>query len=150
MKLTFGKYKGTEARKLLFDDPAYVRWLLGESGASGGMLAAQKEFTRLIAALDKKPFAGDCAGGCKQPATRASAYANSPTLFSWCDDCDPYSKGALPGKLRTVRTYADAERHVNLTAEGHRATLKAIIRELAMEKGMAKRFTASALAAFLP
>ncbi|MCA8102656.1 hypothetical protein LGM55_36200 [Burkholderia contaminans] len=150
MQITFGKHAGKDARKVLFDDPAYVRWVLDQTGAIGAMLAAQKELKRLISSIDQKPFVGACASQCKRAVTRTTAYQNSSTLYAWCDECNPHSLGAEAGKLRIVKTYADAERHVALTCNGNKATLKQIIRELAQEKGMGSRFTAAAMTAFLP
>ncbi|MCA8425808.1 hypothetical protein LGN30_21710 [Burkholderia seminalis] len=150
MLIKVGKHAGKDARKVLFDDPSYVRWVPDQSNPTGGLLVAQKEFKRLIADIDKKPFVGQCAGRCKRPVTRTTAYQNSPTLYSWCDSCNPHSLGAESGKLYVVKSYADAENHVAMTCEGHKATLKEIVRELAKAKGMASRFTAAAMSDFLP
>jgi hypothetical protein len=150
MKFSVGKHSGKDTRYVLLKDPDYVRWTLNQANLSGGLLAARKDLQLKKAQFDAKPFVAKCFGNCKKPSTRASVYLGSPDLFVWCDSCDPYSRGALQGKLDIVRSYDDALKHVEYTCGNNKAYMKDIIRQLATAKGMPARFTASAISNFLP
>ena len=105
------------------------------------------DYRRLVRLFDAKPFESSCRR-CENTATRASAYRGAPGLLFWCDDCDPYADGAIPGKLVIVRTYAQAITHIDQSGDGYRQWKNDIIRSLAEAKGCPRRLTPKAAIEF--
>lgn len=141
MRFQSGPHKGKEYAQVVLRQPDAVIFQLGKYPAG----KPAQEFDRLISVFDAKPFTATCYG-CKSRATRATSYANTPNLYFWCDDCDPYDHGALPGKLTVIKTFRQAVR----TASETKGDQRLIIKNLAEAKGCPKKLTAAAAVAFLP
>ena len=150
MLVSFGKHKGKTVARLVTKEADYVKWVLGQPDATGGLARLRSEMIRLIHIFDSKPIIGTCYHrGCERPPTRFSAYVGAEGgLFAWCDLCDPYEAGAFPGRLAIVRSYKDGLQHVESTCEGRKAGYRAIIREMAIRKGLPKRSGEAALDGF--
>ncbi|MFM0158531.1 MULTISPECIES: hypothetical protein [Paraburkholderia] len=73
---------------------------------------------------------------------------NDVTLFPWSDACDPYSAGALDGKLYQLRSYHDALRHVEHRCGGTKAGYDWIVRAFAETKGLPARVGSAAAKKF--
>jgi hypothetical protein len=142
MLVTFGKkHQGKTVESLILKEPDYIKWVLEQPNPTGGLARVKAEALRLIGIFDQKPIMGPCNGhGCKQPPVRFSAYAgNSEALYQWCDSCNPYEAGAVSGKLAEIKTYRDALRHVEWTDGGVKSGYKAIVKAMALRKGLPKR-----------
>lgn len=141
MEVQFGKHAGKSLELIVLKEPDYLTWMLGQSDATGAMKHAQKEAERLITIFDKKPFIKTCEGNsCGKPSTRCTVYTNNVrTPYWWCADCDPYQSGANRGKLYSVSTYRQALQHVTLHCGGRTSDYKAIIKEMAIAKGLPSR-----------
>ena len=150
MLITFGKHKGTSIPSVVLKEPDYVRWVLGQHNAEGALAKVEAEMKELVASFDAKPIARGCAGHiCKANATCFSTYFGSPSsLHFWCDSCDPYQSGANKGKLSKCKTYQEALAHIEFSCKGTRTGYKAIIRELALAKGLTQRSGEAQIAAF--
>ncbi len=147
MIITFGKKKGVEVGKVLLKDPDYIAWALNQSN-SGPMGALQTEAKRLIAKFGTKPLTTVC-HGCKGNATYFTAYANNAnSLYSWCDTCNPYSSGANPGKLTSIRSFSDAMAHIAYSCGNLKKGKTAIVKAMAEAKGLPKRVGDAEVAAF--
>lgn len=136
-----GKHAGQEAAYVLLRDPGHAAFIMDQY--PDGKVA--KEFKRLAAVLDAKPFLQSCTT-CSHAATRATTYAGGPSLYFWCDDCDVHGMGATEGKLIVVRRFKDALRYGATT----RGEQKSVIKSLAEAKGGPARLTQAAAKAFLP
>lgn len=134
MQIITGKHAGKTSEEVILKHADYVDWYLGTYPAA----ALGREFKRLIAEFDAKPFTMVC-WSCKQPATYATVYRENTDFMYWCDDCDPYGTGARHGQLTRVRTYTQALNHIHSTARGRKGDLRDTIRELAKGKGLPAR-----------
>ncbi|TAM51214.1 MAG: hypothetical protein EPN57_18340 [Paraburkholderia sp.] len=113
--------------------------MLGKTDASGGLAALRADLQRLVKKFDAKPLAKSCAH-CHKPATLVSAYwGNDEALYPWCDTCDPYTLGALDGKLARLRTFKDAIDHVEFRCGAKKASYDRIVRAFAEAKGLPGR-----------
>ena len=150
MLVTFGKHQGNTVETLVLKQPDYIKWVLEQPNPSGGLGRVRTEALRIIGIFDHKPILGTCNGhGCKRPPVRFSAYAgNSETLYQWCGSCDPYEAGAVSGKLAEIKTYRDALRHIEWTDGGVKAGYKAIVKAMALRKGLPKRSGGAQVTAF--
>jgi len=140
MYLKFGKYSDKSVEMIVLKDPAYIAWILTERNPKGRLAIVKGEVQRLIRIFDAKPFLRDCQGsGCTNPATRLTVYSdNVYHPMWWCDDCNPYQKGARDGKLSLIRTYCDALlHHMNYCTP--KTFLKDLVKAMAVEKGLPKR-----------
>lgn len=147
MAITFGKHKGTTEEIAVFRWPDYVSWVLAQPNPTGPMIPLAARFRTLIDAVDRKPFLKRC-HGCGKPATRFSLYRNDVSPYWWCNDCDPYSSGAIEGRLSVGRSYRDALNHVKYTCGNTATQARAVIRTLAEAKGLPKRLSAKAAVGF--
>lgn len=148
MIVRFGKHSGKTVEEIVLRDPDYVAWLLRQETPRGQMEAVCAEARRLIWIFDGKPFAARCSS-CEATATRCSIYRGpNHGLRCWCDECDPYSAGAGPGKLEVIRTYADAVRHVTSQCSSGKTDSRRIIRELAQVKDLPARARLNKIRAF--
>jgi hypothetical protein len=148
MIVKFGKHSGQTVEEIVLRDPDYIVWLLRQEAPRGQMEAICDEVRRLIRVFDCKPFAAGCSG-CEATATRCSVYEGpNLALQCWCDACDPYSAGAGPGKLRVIRTYTDAIRHVASQCRRGKREYEMVIRDLAQAKGLPERARANRIRAF--
>ena len=148
MIITFGKFVNKTVEEIIIRDPDYIAWALRLETPRGEMQAVCVEARRLIRAFDRKPFTAVCSE-CKRTATRCSVYRGlNPCLQFWCDDCSLYSAGAGPGKLREIRTYADAIFHVASQRGSRKPDYRAIIRNLAEAKGLPARLSAKSIQTF--
>jgi hypothetical protein len=134
MRFQTGKRAGKTLEEVLLKEPDFAQWYMGNHPET----AAAKEFRRLMRLLDAKSFTEDC-HSCGEPATRVSTYRGSPTLMFICDRCAPHSSGAESAKVGSAKTIGEVLRHIDGTADGHRAWKKQIVRELAEGKGLPKR-----------
>jgi len=150
MVVTFGKHKGKTVGSLVLKEPDWIKWVIEQPSPSGGLGRVQVEALRLIAIFDQKPILGTCNGhGCKLPPVRLSAYAgNSEMVYQWCGSCDPYEAGAASGKLAEIKSYRDALRHVEWTDGGVKSGYKAIVKAIALRKGLPKRTGDAQIAEF--
>lgn len=143
MDISSGKHQGKTSQMVVLNHPDYVVWYIHE--LPNAKLSAA--FDQHIKKMDARAFTAKCFH-CKGQAARATAYEGDPGLMFWCDTCNPYGAGAVQGKLRLIRTFSDAVRHINATADGHKAFMKEIVRGLAEGKGLPKRVGESQAAAF--
>jgi hypothetical protein len=141
MDITFGKHAGKALELIILKEPDYLTWMLAQTGATGAMKQAQLEAERLISIFDKKPYIKACEGNsCGKPSTRCTVYMhNVLTPYWWCANCDPYQSGANSGKLYPISTYRQALQHVALHCGGKASDCKAIIKEMAIAKGLPSR-----------
>jgi hypothetical protein len=151
MEIRSGKHEGktTEElalkQQLALKQPDYAQWFIANVKASKVSDAFRSHF----AAFDAKPFTAKCDGGCGRRARYGTTYTGAPTLYFWCDQCRPYSRGATSGKLQEVRTVRDVLGHIDHTMGGSRTWKRDIVRQLAEAKGLPKRVgKAQALAFF--
>lgn len=105
MKMSFGKkYKDKEVAWVLIEDPGYFKWM----NTQGLTNKPEYQFMLgLLKTLDSRPFSHAVCHGheCdkKGVVTRFCLYNYRYNMISWwCDKCDPYSHGALPGRLTPV------------------------------------------------
>jgi hypothetical protein len=139
MKAPLGKHKDKLMDVIILKEPSYVSWLLDQS-AAGGLLAMKNEAKSLISKFDNKRYTVMCSGhDCMSSATRLSVYLDNVTPFWWCNHCDPYEKGANPGKLQIFSKYSDALHHVKNYCNGKSTHYKKIIKEMAKAKGLPNR-----------
>jgi hypothetical protein len=143
MQITSGKHDGKTSQILVLNYPDYAKWYRREYPTA----KLGKAISEHIGSLNSKSFSVKC-NGCSGQATKATAYFNNHDLIFWCDECDPYSMGAVRGKLNVIRTYQDAVGHIEHTANGNKNFMKLIVRSLAMAKGLPSRVTAVNAEAF--
>jgi hypothetical protein len=145
MQISFGKHSGKLAEEVAVRNGSYVKWVFGQSDAGAGLSRLCTELQRLVGKLDAKPIVGKCHGhNCSNQPVRFTAYWNNDSsLFSWCETCDPYSAGALQGKLYEFRSYGDALSHVELRCGGTQAGYDRMARSLAEKKGLPNRVGAA-------
>ena len=144
MRIQSGKFEGQLTEVVFLKNPDYVQWMIHKAPDNRLVPA----FKRLISQLDSRQICKEKCHGCGSPATRASAYSNTPDLMFWCSKCNPYSSGARSGTLTTVDSFHRAIEHVDMTGGGNRADKREIIRNLAEAKGLPKRITEKAALEF--
>jgi hypothetical protein len=143
----FGKYRETSPALLLIKDPDYAVWMLTQTEANGRLAEVQPVLRTKIRRFDEKPLIESCVD-CGEPATCCSVYKGTIAPRWCCDDCDPAAGGATAKKLRIIRTYADAVRHVRESCGGRKEDLRLLIRSLAQAKGLPQRVGEEQAAAF--
>lgn len=150
MQVTFGKHAGKSVGYLILKEPDYLKWLLKQQNLEGPMAKVKVEAIRLISIFNSKPFIRKCEGeNCQAPVSKYTTYKGSTSSLSyWCGKCDPYQSGAIMGKLSEHSTYDEAIRHIELTCGATKDGYRAIIRELAISKGLPKRSGESQIGAF--
>lgn len=143
MEITFGKYAGKSAEFLLLKEPQYISWLRTQTGTYGAMRQLQKSLNDLMAKFNNMPYQKSCCGNgikCSKPVIRFTVYLNNIyTPYWWCDECDPYQTGAMPGKLQSICTYHDALTHIELYCNKRTSDYKTIILNMARAKGLPLR-----------
>jgi hypothetical protein len=141
MQVTFGKHHGKYLTTLILKEPNYVKWVLEQTAAAGPLAQVKAEVERLVSIFDDKPITQGCYGrNCNKQAVKFSAYVGSPSpLCTWYDSCNPYHRGALDGKLVELKTYRKALQHVALTCGERKGRYRAIIKSIALAKGLPKR-----------
>lgn len=125
MEFSFGKYRGKPVATVLFDHPDYFRWMKKEK------MTHKKEYVfalDLIKKFNAMPFShAKCSGkkSCENIPTYMTLYKGSynDMAFYFCDECDPYSQGAVSGALSQVRTFEKA-----ITVTGYRELLADMLR----------------------
>lgn len=139
MLLSFGKHNGKSVEELILKNADYIQWILSQNAPKGQMGMVAKEAQRLIAKFNQKQFSVVCAHSkCESIATRCSVYGPNIQCVFWCDNCNPYSRGACEGKLQIIRTYQDAIDHVNVWCKG-KNDLSKLIQNIAKGKGLPSR-----------
>ena len=140
MNMAFGKYKDKPVAWVLIQDPSYFSWmqLKGMDKWREYLFAME-----LIRKLDELPYVNArCHGskGCSNEVTQLSLYKGQFNGAYWfCDQCDPYSMGAISGVLSPVRTAASIMNHSHAND---------IVKEMFKAKGGPDRKTAAALKSF--
>lgn len=148
MQITFGKHQGKSSEEVVLKHGSYAKWVLEQTEAGSGLGSLRVDLKKLIGKFDGKPILKAC-HNCKKPATLVTAYWNNDvTLYPWCDMCDPYSAGALEGKLYQLRSYQDALRHVEYRCGGTKAGYDRIVRAFAEAKGLPGRVGSAAAKKF--
>ena len=150
MQVTFGKHNGKSVGYLILKEPDYLMWLLKQPNSEGPMAKVKVEAIRLISIFNSKSFIRKCEGkNCQTPVSKYTTYTGSTSSLSyWCESCDPYQLGALKGKLSEHVSYDEAIKHIQLTCGATKAGYKAIVRELALSKGLPERSGESQIDAF--
>lgn len=140
MEMTFGKYKDKPVAWVMFEKPDYFIWMRSEGMTDKN---EYKFMQQLINKFDSKPFSNQkCNGRCpsKNAPTRFSLYKGRYNMPYWfCDGCDPYSQGALPGRLSTIKSIGEAMLHQDR---------KHLVKHFANAKGVPTRKTKKALKDF--
>lgn len=132
------KYNGKSTEIVLLKEPDYVKWVLNKSDATGPLLRIKNDFQRLIEIFDSKDLIAEC-HKCKEPATRLSFYKGNTIPMTWCTECDPYTQGAIEGKLNIFNDYNSALEFVEYYYGGNKSSYKSIIRNIASLKGLPER-----------
>lgn len=141
MIILFGeKQKGKSTETVILKGADYVKWVIDNKNATGSLLAVQNDFIRLIELFDAKPLQKKCFK-CKSQATRFSFYQGNIDPYFWCDKCDPFIQGAMPGKLSIITKYRQALRFVESTCEKRVADYRGIIKNMSNAKGLPQRIT---------
>lgn len=149
MKITFGKHKGKTVERLVLQEPGYINWLLRQE-ALGKMSEVQLHAQNLVSMFDMKQITATCsASGCNRPAVLCTVYSgNVHQIQWWCDQCNPCQLGASASKVQIVRTYKDAELHVDGYCRRRKSALQTLVKEIAEAKGLPGRVTEKAADAF--
>lgn len=135
--MSFGKHKDKAVAWLLLTKPDYFMWMKQK----GMQDKPEYRFMlNLVQKLNSKPFnKAKCNGTCNgaNTPTRLSLYKGIFNLEYWfCDECDPYSQGAMSGTLSTVSKYEDIIRH---------RQSQTLIKTFSRAKGVPERKTKKAL-----
>ncbi len=150
LSFPFGQYKGELIEKVLLTDPGYIDWLLSQSPLPQFSFVYD-HINLCIRAFDFKPFIDKkCSNHnhCSNPVTRISLYKHNPSPYYWCDDCDPYSNGAMEGVLTLVQTYKEALAYVAFRCGGSKGTYKTLIQVMQEVKGFGGRRTTERILGF--
>ena len=141
MLMKVGIHEGTLVETLVLKRPDYVAWVLTQTNATAGLQECRDEAIRLIEKFDAKPILRKChRANCPNTATRYTVYVKDVrTPFCWCSSCDPHRGGAEKGKLTEIISYKDALRYVAKTCKGGATNYKALIRAMAITKGLPER-----------
>ena len=138
MEMSYGKHAGKQVAWILLKLPNYANWLLREAHPS-----VEVEFmAALVHRFDELPYTKQCCcSDCNNIATRLILYNGLYTGEYWfCDECDPYSKGASKSaKLTSVSSIWVA---MNMQESS------LLVNKLSKAKGAPERKTAKALARF--
>lgn len=149
MIVTFGKHRGESVEALVLREPRYVAWMLSTTDPTGALVQVGAEARRLIGVFNRKPFTERCSHkGCDAVAALGTVYRSNVQLVCWCDQCDPCSAGADPGKLTVIRTYWDALQHVAYFCNGRKGEYEFLIHNLAVVKGLPDRARYNDILAF--
>lgn len=136
MKVNHGIHKNRSVEYLVLKEPGYINWLINTQ-ITGPMLLVKNEAKRLISIFDNKPMIIRCQGNCcSSNATNITVYRDNLSPCHWCDICNPYQLGAIPGRIQVIRTYCQALDHVNNFCQGRQSDFKDIIKKLAQAKGL--------------
>lgn len=140
MNMAFGKYNGKPVAWVLIQDPSYFSWMRSQG------MTNRREYkfaVDLVSKLDELPFVNvRCYGskGCSNDVSRLTLYKGQFNGAYWfCDQCDPYSMGAISGVLSSVRTVASIMQH---------SQVGDIIKAMFKAKGGPERKTEAALKNF--
>jgi hypothetical protein len=136
MRLRFGRYAGMTTEVLVLRRPDYVVWMPRE--APDGMVG--REFTDLIQRFDIQVRGGADGAACLA--------APNQTDLVVADAAEAERLAA--GGLSPIGGFWDAVAHVERTGvRGRRQALRRLVRNLALARGMPRRFTDRAALAFL-
>ncbi len=141
-KMSFGKYQGKSVAYVVLKDFEYFIWMYQNN------MSNRPEYTealRLLQILDAKPFYQKCYSCRQKAAVKFSLYHGgvaSPSFF--CEECDPYSQGAIRGKLAIYSSLC------NVVNSGipYKNYINTVIACVAEAKGFPKRKTEKALEDF--
>lgn len=141
-KMSFGKYQGKSVAYVVLKDFEYFIWMYQNN------MSNRPEYTealRLLQILDAKPFYQKCYSCRQKAAAKFSLYHGgvaAPSFF--CEECDPYSQGAIRGKLAIYSSLRDV---VNCGIP-YKNYINTVIACVAEAKGFPKRKTEKALEDF--
>ena len=136
MRLRFGRYAGMTTEALVLRRPDYVVWMLREE--PDGMVG--REFADLIQRFDAQ-IRGAADGAACLAAPNQTDLVVSDTVEAECL--------AVCG-LNRIDGFWDAVAHIERTgARGRRQALRRLVRNLALARGMPRRFTDRATLVFL-
>ena len=136
MRLRFGRYAGMTTEAVILRRPDYVVWMLRE--APDGVVG--RDFTGLIQRFDAQIR-------CSTDATACLVAPNQTNLV--VADAAKAERLAACG-LSRIDGFWDAVAHVERTGmSGRRQALRRLVRNLALARGMPRRFTDRAARAFL-
>lgn len=149
MLMNFGDFSDKAVEWVMLREPSYVNWMLSVSNPYGQMKRIRDVIvTTLIPNFDSKHPLEACFRCKANLATYATGYEGNATLiYWWCEDCDPRSLGANPGKLVGIRKYE----HVLEFAQrcgGAKGDYKKAMKRFSEGIGAPKRLTESAAEKF--
>jgi hypothetical protein len=135
MRLRFGRYAGMTTEALVLRRPDYVVWMLRE--APDGVVG--RDLTNLVQRFDAK-VVGGTAAACLAPPNQSDLVLADTARAETLPACG----------LVCIGGFWDAVAHVERTVvRGRRRALRRIVRNLAVARGMPRRFTDHAAIAFL-
>ncbi|MDE7312319.1 MAG: hypothetical protein K2N87_11985 [Eubacterium sp.] len=141
-KMSFGKYQGKSVAYVVLKDFEYFIWMYQNN------MSNRPEYTealRLLQILDAKPFYQKCYSCRQKAAAKFSLYHGGVAVPSFfCEECDPYSQGAIRGKLAIYSSLRDV---VNCGIP-YKNYINTVIACVAEAKGFPKRKTEKALEDF--
>lgn len=132
----------------MIENPSWILWTLDRPAPTGPLAAVADHARRCLDRFDRRPFVETCYGDeCEVPATRVSLFANSHDPYFWCASCNPYSRGADPGRLKITSTYRGVLDHVK-SYIGTKDALRYTADLLVAAKGLRKPRTDTKLVTF--
>ena len=151
MLIGFGKHASLNVQQIMLRQPDYVVWMQNQPVPGKSMLKVLTEVNRLAILFDAKTPIHSCSGsGCSKIATYATGYSGNPsTLYWWCNSCNPYSSGAMSGKLHKISTFSEALKFAQYCG-GTKSDFRTVVLKFSEGKGAPNRLTATAAAMFLP
>jgi hypothetical protein len=135
MRLRFGRYAGMTTEALILRRPDYVVWMLRE--APDGVVG--RDFANLIQRFDTQIRSGPDGAACLAAPNQPDLVVANPAIEDALVTCG----------LTRINGFWDAVAHVERTVvHGRRAALRRLVRNVAIARGMARRFTDGAALAF--
>jgi hypothetical protein len=136
MWLRFGRYAGMTTEALVLRRPDYVVWMLREAPDGG----VGRDFTGLIERFDAKVRDAEGRPSCVAAPNQHALVIADPGEMETLVRCG----------LSRVNGFWDAVGHVERTVvRGRRQALRRLVRNLAIVRGMRRRFTDRAALDFL-
>jgi hypothetical protein len=135
MRLRFGRYAGMTTEALVLRRPDYVVWMLRE--APDGVVG--RDFTSLIQRFDAQVRGGADSAACLAAPNQTDVVISDAVKAERLAACS----------LSRIDGFWDAVAHVERTGvRGRRQALRRLVRNLALARGMPRRFTDRATLVF--
>lgn len=135
MRLRFGRYAGMTTEALILRRPDYVVWMLRE--APDGVVG--RDFTSLIQRFDARILGKADGVACLAAPNQTDLVVSNAAQAERLGGCS----------LSRIDGFWDAVAHVERTGVGgRRQALRRLIRNLALARGMPRRFTDRAALVF--